>query len=220
MGTNKQEVAIYPDDRISTLLTEHEFLLAVEETASLAAANNSSANDRDTAIMFHLGVLCYIQGMILAVENFKREGRLNDPTLSKEERCLTAILCAQTRWEFAEVYCKNMLNLQINPIGLLIVLKRIAMDGSGEDDAAMSSAVDKASHILEQKAKGDLACISAQKDGVDQELEINAEPNDISEFFALLEKIGTFYMDRTKYETDEQRELHDQIISIYRKITE
>lgn len=211
---------LYPDEVESKLMDEHEFLLAVEATVSIATAENPGQSERDLAIIFHLGVLCYIQGVQLAVENLKRYGKLNDQSISHVERQVMSILCAQTRWEFAETYCKTMLNVQISPIGLLIVLKHIANDNTSESDAALAEAVEQASHILEEKAKGELASVKrARFIGTDHPL-IKADAGLVREFFTLLEEIGTFYMDRDKYETDEQKELHDRIVAVYQKITE
>lgn len=210
----------YPDELSDALLNEHEFLVAVEQTVSIAKEATTNEEECNLAIMFHLGVLCYIQGIQLAVENLKREGKLNDASVSSVDRQVMAILCGQTRWEFAEAYCKNLLGVQINPIGLLVVLKRISSDDSGENDKVLSEAVDEAARIIESQAKGDLASIGKPPETIPADIGINLESELIPTFFSLLEEIGTFYIDRDKYETDEQRELHDKIISIYQKISE
>lgn len=220
MDAVDKDLQRYPDELSDALLNEHEFLVAVEKTVSIAKETTSSDDERDVAIMFHLGVLCYIQGVQLAVENLKREGRLNDETVSHVDRQVMAILCGQTRWEFAEAYCKNLLNVQINPIGLLVVLKHIAGENSGDGDKVLSAAVDEAAKIIESQAKGDLASIGKPQDVAPVNVGVNLESELIPTFFSLLEQIGTFYIDRDKYETDEQRKLHDEIISIYQKISE
>jgi len=208
----------YPDEVNNNLLNESEFLLAVEEIVSIAVSENAEESDQGIAIMFHLGVLCYIQGVQLAVENLKRDGKINDANISRVQRQLLAVLCAQTRWEFAETYCKNMLKLELNPLGLLVVLKHISSENTGDTDAELAEAVDQAATIIEDKAKGELASVSTPPQVPDIGINLNSDL--IPEFFKLLEKIGTFYMDRDKYETDEQKELHDRIVAIYQKISE
>lgn len=48
----------YPDELSDALLNEHEFLVAVEQTVSIAKETTTNEEDCNLAIMFHLGVLC------------------------------------------------------------------------------------------------------------------------------------------------------------------
>lgn len=217
MNSGDEHRVLYPDEKDDSLLNEREFLTAVESTISIAKAEIADGEARDLAILFHLGVLCYIQGVQLAVENLKRDGKLNDPSVSRIDRQVLSILCAQTRWEFADTYCRTMLEMTINPVGLLIVLKHIADEQEDDSDGELAQAVDVAAHIIEEKAQGELASVESRS-MPENITTITADETLVKEFFDLLEEIGTFYADRDKYETEEQKELHDRVVAAYQQI--
>lgn len=216
MGVPTNDEKTYPDSVVNSLLNEDEFLAAVEATVSLASSENPTIETRDIAIMFHLGVLCYIQGVQLAVNRYTKDGLINSKSVSPIQRQITAILYAQTRWEFAETYCRTMLNIDINPIGLLVVLKRIAEDGPNDD--ILDKAVDAAARIIEERAENEVAEIG-KIETPEITIDTEHESGFVPELFKLLDKLGTFHVDRRKYETHEQQKLHDKILEIYRRMT-
>lgn len=208
----------YPDEIIDCLIDEKVFLLAVEQTITLADQLNCDDSDRAMAVLAHLAMLCYIQGMCKTVDELTSTGKLKDASITPSERELMVVRNGQSRWEFAKLYCKDTLNVDLHPLGMLVVLKRLAIDDeSGSKNEALSDAVDTVAAELESIAKKELEEVQARTSETLQAVHVK-NPSLIPEFFRSLEDIGTFNFDRSKYDNDSDRAKHDRIMELYNGI--
>lgn len=209
----------YPDDTVECLLSPDMFLLAVERVISIATKENQDDTDRATAILFHLGLLCYIQGMHQTAEDLVKENKLHDKSITAFDREVLAVKNGQRRWELAETYCKDALEIDLSPIGMLVVLKRMAIDdGSGNTNEPLAKAVDHVATELENCAKNEADKLHKNKDTSEYPEITIKEPDLIPEFFSMLEDIGTLHFDRDKYKNPSDLEKHDHIMALYKRI--
>ena len=121
-------------------------------------------------------------------------------------------------WCYAVDYCKQEHNIELHALGVLFILKTII---TSDETIAYSnqivSAIDRFCKKLDAEIND---VIKTTRCDDDHEVDIDVEDMDqlIARYFQLLNKIGTFHHDRNSYETDEQRDAHDQIMAIYKKI--
>lgn len=190
-----------------------EILVIAEQLINqtkLEYPNNDEA--QASAILANLSILCYSQGMNYVVLNMNIKKYPN-----RDDIFADVIKEAQKRWEWIIAYCKDTLNIELHPLGMLFVLRFVT---SGEHDLYaphVLAGIERVSRELDKKIAEDVKVAEAKP--VPEIDEFDGDiPTLIMEYFKLLEEIGTFYRDRDKYETEEQKLLHDRIVAIYRKI--
>ena len=149
------------------------------------------------------------------LEYASEKGHEND---TLDAACARVITIAQTIWSQMVNYLKDTRDVEIHPLAMLHVLLGACKEDQSELNVAMTRAIE---HQMEEMFHAASKEITTME--VPHILEI-AECTDsmklTRDFFDLMQRIGTYRRDRSAYETDEQRELHDRIIATYHRLGE
>lgn len=208
---------MYPDE-FSGSLNEQEVLFAAERTIEIAR-QEAEGNDEKACqlIIAHLATLCYNQG----VERFVAGVKNKTVQVTDVSDCMFgAVIESQKLWEWVADYCRDTKDIHLHPMGMLIFLRYTSStEDPTDDDAALVAAIDRYTTGLELKLKEENKLTDEPPVSVPDIENFSGDDTVlIVEFFRLMEKIGTFYHDRSKYDSDEKRELHDRIVAIHHRI--
>ena len=191
------------------ILTDEELLFAVEELFDRAKKEFSNEQQREVAFVAKCSELVFIMGMYMASDEFKKNGI--KPTQDEAKR--KAVECAQSRWETICIYMKDTHNYKLNPMGLLLMLN-LFLDP--DDQIIQDTIVD----IVSNKINDELKSISVREVVPVPEIEnFQGDPKElVRAYFTIFSELGTFYGDRSVYETDDQKHKHDQLVAIFNKL--
>jgi len=187
-------------------------ILAVAETLiQQAQKEHTNEEAQASAILANLAVLCYSQGMNATCNKGVKAFASTDDIFAD------VIAEAQIRWEWIITYCHDVLNIDLHPLAMLFVLRFITSSENDVYAPHVLAGIERVSKQLDEKIAEDVQAADAE---IDPEIESfdGSMATLVVEYFKLLEEIGTFHRDRDKYETEEQKKLHDRIVTIYRKI--
>lgn len=208
---------VYPDE-FSGSLNEQEILFAAERTIEIAH-QEAEGNDEKACqlIIAHLSTLCYNQGVERFISKIKKE---KVPTVDSDECMLGAVMESQKLWEWVADYCRDTKDIHLHPLGMLIFLRYSSTpEEPSDDDTALVTAIDRYAEELEHKLQEENKLIDDAPVAVPDIENFSGDDTVLMmEFFKLMEEIGTFYHDRSRYDSDEKRELHDRIVAIHNRI--
>lgn len=208
----------YPDEAIMfSPLEQPALLVAAEYIVKLATDETPDQDQRAAIILAHAAQLCYNQGVATVIDRHTKAG---DSISDMESDIYDALHAGQCAWEMVSKYYKDMLSIELHPLGMMTVLL-VSINNSAGDESEefrlLSRVIKQYLEDVEKKEKEELKNVDVKpvpevenSDKSDSELMI--------EYFKLMEEIGTFYHDRDRYDTEEKRELHDRIVAIFNKI--
>ena len=151
----------------------------------------------------------YLQGVYLAADT-------REPGTDAVDVVYSAIINGRDSWDMALAFYKENMHLEINPAFYMLGVRELFNGDSKADyDVALSKAFDR---VINE-------AMDTLKKAIEVHEEVKPEdvPDDIDEeafvrFFEAFKDIKSFRRDRNAYDTDEQKVLHDELMSIYYSI--
>lgn len=209
---------LYPDE-FSGSLKEQEILFAAERTIEIAH-QEAEGNDEKACqlIIAHLSTLCYNQGVERFIATITGQKL---PSIDSDECMYGAVMESQKLWEWVADYCRDTKDIHLHPLGMLMFLRYTSSpEDPNDDDMALVKAIDRYAAELEKKLKEESRLTDDTPVAVPDIENFSGDDTVLMvEFFKLMEEIGTFYHDRSRYDSDEKRALHDRIVAIHNRIT-
>lgn len=199
-----------------------------------AAAKDPESYKRHTGNDFDPDDL--IMGYASAVTEMGSQLNANNPNDHYEtsEECVSALehvmMYGQNIWLYTLTYIRNTYNIDhFNECGYLLCMSTIGYN-MGEDKIGKylyeasanvltgiwealveySSDPKNGPFVTVEPDEESISRIVKSLEGADEQL--------IGEFMKTFQKLGTFKSDPSEYQTDEERELYNKMISIYRKM--
>ena len=187
-------------------------ILAVAETLIQQAQDEYKNEEaRASAILANLVVLCYSQGMNATCH------KGIDKFTCIDDIFADVIAEAQMRWEWIITYCRDVLSIDLHPLAMLFVLQFITSSKNDPYAPHVLEGIARVNKRLDEKIAEDVKVADAESDPEIENFD-GCTATLVVEYFSLLEKLGTFHRDRDRYETEEQKKLHDRIVAIYHRI--
>ena len=185
-------------------------LLVVADTV-VKSHTEDDKEERSLNILSDLAILSLNQGLYLAREKMKA-GEYPDDIQGLK----AAFAEGEKRWISIVEYINANTDERINQLGYDMILLYLISDGKEGDltEAAKSYIED----IIEASSK--------ESKNVDVEIvsvpdieSFGGDPKELVQaYFVMLGELGTFHRDRSKYNTEHEKSLHDKIVAIYNKV--
>jgi hypothetical protein len=135
-----------------------------------------------------------------------------------------AIRCSQVYWEKVCDYIESIDSTKsCQKFALLLVISHMIdtiRDRAGDE---VADKIQSAVQIITEERKDKLFKdpVQTYPTMTDEEVDDvvkNCDPNLLKEFFECFRKVGTFYADPNKYDSDEQKETQHKMLAIYNKM--
>lgn len=152
-----------------------------------------------------LGIECLIYGTECADYAISKGHTFDTVTDSMEY----IIGYGHTRWNQIVEYCDSKYNIELLPYGFLYLCSSTNTDSEEYNDIMKESTM----HYINKISDEDDNKYKKYKS-----LSVTETNNLISEYFTLINKLGTFYKDKTKYKTEEEVKMHERIMEIYNTV--
>ena len=109
-------------------------------------------------------------------------------------------------------------NIELHPAMVVVVLTSYVNSAEANDEQASVVRLGIERYVnLNLEELGDILARDDPAPAVPEDLPEDSDDL-IVEYFRCLEELGTFRRDRSAYENDDQRLLHDRIVALYHRI--
>lgn len=198
-----------PMNENSNLFDKAEVLLAAE---NLLKESVEYGDEQQDWLIKNLALLCYSHG-VLATENKDKI----EPFKTVDDRLYNAIGIGQMVWDHISAYMKDTSAVELHPLGFLATLYAFSEEQDFQDLKEVITTFSKDWIKLQIEDAKKVPEVVPRP-----EIENFAgDPRElIDAFFNMAQELGTFYSDRDKYSTDHERDLHDRLVAIYKKVFE
>ena len=200
-----------PDELINSCprFSDEKILVAAELLMANKDKHGETHEEQMNWLTLQLADICHLQGMLRAADDQK-----TTPYKDLTDALYHAISYAHAAWQNVVSYLKDTSSTQLYPLGVVVYLKGICKEKPfPELEAALERFMRQWIKWQSEQIK-DLEVVP-----VPEVENFTGDPKElILAYFNMANELETFYGDRSKYDSDDKRKLHDKMVAIFNKV--